>query len=120
MVTRECVEAVLSRVRPLLVAEGGDLDLIDRAVRVGCVVTSILLRAEEPRSAPQPPAAAASPAGLSLDDRLREYEASLIRWALDATHGNKSKAAAMLNVKRSTLGDRIRRCGLDEEKPCSV
>lgn len=121
MVTRECVEALLSRVRPIIVADGGDIELIDNAVRVGCVVASILLRAsEEPRSAPQPPAAAASPAGLSLDDRLREYEASLIRWALDATHGNKSKAAAMLNVKRSTLGDRIRHCGLDEEKPCSV
>jgi len=50
--------------------------------------------------------------GVSLDDRLRAYEAKLIAWALDATHGNKSKAAAMLHVKRSTLGDRIKHCGL--------
>ena len=40
--------------------------------------------------------------------------ASLIRWALRATHGNKSRAAALLQIKRSTLGDRIVRCGLDE------
>ena len=49
---------------------------------------------------------------ISLDDRVREFETGLIRWALDATHGNKSKAAALLRVKRSTLGDRIKRCGL--------
>jgi len=52
------------------------------------------------------------PMPISLDDRVREFEAGLIRWALDATHGNKSKAATLLRVKRSTLGDRIKRCGL--------
>ncbi len=69
-------------------------------------------------AAPAPPFAPA-PAGLmptpiSLDDRVREFEASLIRWALRATHGNKSRAAALLQIKRSTLGDRIVRCGLGE------
>jgi DNA-binding NtrC family response regulator len=51
-------------------------------------------------------------APISLDDRLRELEASLITWALAASRGNKSKAARLLQVKRSTLGDRINRCGL--------
>jgi DNA-binding NtrC family response regulator len=54
------------------------------------------------------------PAPIPLDERVREYEASLIRWALQATHGNKSRAARLLQVKRSTLGDRIARCGLNE------
>ena len=45
--------------------------------------------------------------------RLRELEANLIGWALRVSHGNKSKAAELLQVKRSTLGDRIRHCGLD-------
>jgi DNA-binding NtrC family response regulator len=49
---------------------------------------------------------------ISLDGRLMELEASLIGWALQVTHGNKSKAAALLKIKRSTLGDRINRCGL--------
>jgi DNA-binding NtrC family response regulator len=49
---------------------------------------------------------------LSLDDRLRAVEASLIGWALKETRGNKSKAAQLLRIKRSTLGDRINRCGL--------
>ena len=53
---------------------------------------------------------------ISLDDRLRELEASLISWALDATGGNKSQAARLLQLKRSTLGDRIARCKLDERE----
>ena len=66
-----------------------------------------------------PPPAGMMPAPISLDDRVREFESSLIRWALRATHGNKSRAAALLQIKRSTLGDRIVRCGLEgpaEEK----
>jgi DNA-binding NtrC family response regulator len=53
------------------------------------------------------------PTPIPLDERVREYEANLIRWALRATHGNKSRAAALLQVKRSTLGDRIVRCGIE-------
>ncbi len=70
------------------------------------------------------PSSAATPAPISLDDRVREFEASLIRWALRATHGNKSRAAALLQIKRSTLGDRIVRCGLEapsiDEKPAQA
>jgi DNA-binding NtrC family response regulator len=49
---------------------------------------------------------------ISLDERLRRVEASLIGWALKTSKGNKSKAARLLQIKRSTLGDRINRCGL--------
>ena len=101
-------------------------------VRVGCMSASILFRAgaaqpvvaayppvvhpEAPSSHPPiaiPSAAAAD--GLkpiSLDDRLLEVEANLISWALKASNGNKSKAASLLKIKRSTLGDRFNRCGL--------
>jgi DNA-binding NtrC family response regulator len=51
-------------------------------------------------------------APVSLDDRLKEVEAELIGWALKASDGNKSRAAQLLQIKRSTLGDRINRCGL--------
>jgi DNA-binding NtrC family response regulator len=57
---------------------------------------------------------------ISLDDRLRELEASLISWALDATNGNKSQAARLLQIKRSTLGDRIARCKLDDRETLKV
>jgi DNA-binding NtrC family response regulator len=49
---------------------------------------------------------------VSLDDRLRELETDLISWALHVTAGNKSRAAKLLKIKRSTLGDRMGRCGL--------
>ena len=57
---------------------------------------------------------------ISLDGRLRDLEKSLITWALKASHGNKSRAAELLQIKRSTLGDRIRHCGLEPDKPGKV
>jgi DNA-binding NtrC family response regulator len=54
---------------------------------------------------------------VSLDDRLRELEADLISWALRVTAGNKSRAAKLLSIRRSTLGDRINRCGLKVLQP---
>ncbi|OFW18036.1 MAG: hypothetical protein A3H97_04080 [Acidobacteria bacterium RIFCSPLOWO2_02_FULL_65_29] len=82
-------------------------------MRIGCVSMSILSQA-----AKRPPVAHTLPSSLdeatpiSLDARLQELEASLIGWALKVSNGNKSKAAELLRVKRSTLGDRIERCGL--------
>jgi DNA-binding NtrC family response regulator len=83
-------------------------------VRIGCVAASILFRAgAEPAVSVAAPAAVPQQATpVSLDDRLREVEASLIGWALKVSGGNKSRAAEMLQIKRSTLGDRINRCGL--------
>ena len=69
--------------------------------------------AQAPAPVFSPPAAGMMPAPISLNDRVREFEASLIRWALRVTHGN-NRAAALLQIKRSTLGDRIVRCGLGE------
>jgi transcriptional regulator with GAF, ATPase, and Fis domain len=94
------------------------------AVRVGCVAPSILFRAAAAAplrtlalppdgafaATPRTPSVPARP--ISLDERLMEVEANLISWALTASRGNKSKAADLLQVKRSTLGDRINRCGL--------
>jgi DNA-binding NtrC family response regulator len=49
--------------------------------------------------------------GVPLDEHLRRVEARLITDALVSSRGNKSGAARILGVKRSTLGDRIARCG---------
>jgi DNA-binding NtrC family response regulator len=82
-------------------------------VRVGCVAASVLFGAAKTsfHGAPLPVAA---PQAISLDDRLLQVESNLIGWALKVAEGNKSRAAALLNIKRSTLGDRITRCGLSE------
>ena len=92
------------------------------SVRVGCVAANILFRAGAGQPADAPPVAVApvTPAGdaaISLDDRLRELESNLIRWALRVSHGNKSRAAELLQIKRSTLGDRIKHCGLERQEP---
>jgi sigma-54 specific flagellar transcriptional regulator A len=89
-------------------------------VRAGCMSASILFRAgaappvQAAAIVPSAPGAAIPTAAkpISLDDRLREVEANLISWALKVSGGNKSKAAELLQIKRSTLGDRITRCGV--------
>jgi transcriptional regulator with GAF, ATPase, and Fis domain/Fe-S cluster biogenesis protein NfuA len=79
------------------------------AVVAGCVPATILFH----KVAGPPAPSGGVPSGVSLDDRIREVEANLVGWALRASDGNKSKAAKLLNVKRSTLGDRIKRLGLE-------
>jgi DNA-binding NtrC family response regulator len=96
---------------------------------IGCVAASVLFHRpseasppERPRAGPAPdvgaPERTAPPAppghpwqdaAFSLDDHMRALEAGLIAAALAESRGNKSKAARLLGVKRSTLGDRIAR-----------
>ena len=86
-------------------------------VRVGCVSAGILFRAGSQPSDPafSSPLPTGPSAPVALDDRLRELESNLILWALKVSSGNKSKAAELLQIKRSTLGDSINRCGLGHE-----
>jgi transcriptional regulator with PAS, ATPase and Fis domain len=80
-------------------------------VRLGCVPVSVLFHkyAEDHEPVFE---THAHPSAVSLDDRLREVESNLISWALKVSGGNKSKAAELLNIKRSTLGDRIKKLEL--------
>jgi DNA-binding NtrC family response regulator len=84
-------------------------------VRCGCMPSSILFHADPPDTTPalERVPEGAMPSGgsgiISLDDHLEKVEGSLIDWALAASDGNKSKAAELLLISRSTLGDRIRR-----------
>lgn len=66
-----------------------------------------------------PPCTLQSRARPSLDDRLRDVEAELIRSALRSTGGNKSRAATLLGIKRTTLTDRIERLR-DRLGPCAA
>ena len=81
-------------------------------VRCGCMPASIMFHTQM-QSVPPPLETPSHPAAVSLDTRLQEVESHLITWALKASRGNKSKAAELLQTKRSTLGDRIRKLGLD-------
>ena len=84
-------------------------------IREECLSPELLVAGAPPDDEP---ATSSDSSSISLDDRLRKLEANLIAWALDMTGGNKSKAAALLRVKRSTLTDRIARCGLAQ--PASI
>jgi DNA-binding NtrC family response regulator len=83
-------------------------------VRVGCMAAGMLLATAD-ASTPALPVTA-PPKSISLDDRLKEVESNLIGWALKVADGNKSKAAELLSIKRSTLGDRIARCGITDTR----
>jgi DNA-binding NtrC family response regulator len=91
-------------------------------VRVGCMPPSLLFEAagDGLQAAPSRPPVPPATGRVSLDARLQEVEAHLIGWALEASHGNKSRAAELLRIKRSTLGDRIRRLGLDRPSAAAV
>ena len=80
-------------------------------VRLGCVPVSVLFHkyAEDHEPILE---THANPSAVSLDDRLKDVESNLISWALKVSGGNKSKAAELLNIKRSTLGDRIKKLDL--------
>jgi len=78
-------------------------------VDVGEVTADAAIPATASESSVQPAAITT----ISLDEKLFELERSLLIWALTASRGNKSRAAKLLRVKRSTLGDRIRHCGLE-------
>ncbi len=50
--------------------------------------------------------------GIDLKDYLKSTEADLIRQALDLSNGTVTKAAALLQVGRTTLTEKVRRLGL--------
>ena len=79
----------------------------------GCLAFDMLAQdLDQPVATTLPASLPREATPIALDDRLRELESSLIMWALRMSGGNKSKAAELLKIKRSTLGDRITRCRL--------
>ena len=56
-----------------------------------------------------------------LDERVARFESGIISAALEAASYNRSRAARLLGIKRSTLVDRIRRLGIgmEEEVRCA-
>jgi DNA-binding NtrC family response regulator len=50
----------------------------------------------------------------SLPERVREFEMSIIREALERAHGNQAEAARALGVPRRTLANKVHLFGLLE------
>jgi DNA-binding NtrC family response regulator len=54
---------------------------------------------------------------LDLHGFLREIEARVVRWALDACGGSQSEAARRLGIPRTTLQARLKRLGITPGEP---
>jgi DNA-binding NtrC family response regulator len=85
------------------------------AMVAGCVPASILFHSQRASAAPEPAVLEGS-----LDQRLQTLESQIIVAALRSANGNKSEAARLLKIKRSTLGDRMRKLGLAESQPVNA
>ena len=55
------------------------------------------------------------PDGLDFNMLVSEYENQLIKLALSRTHGNKKAAAKLLRLNRTTLVEKIKKKGLDNQ-----
>ena len=57
--------------------------------------------------------------GVSLKERVNEYEKSLLLAALERTDWNQKKAAELLSVNTTTLSEKLKRFGIRRERPQS-
>jgi DNA-binding NtrC family response regulator len=74
-------------------------------IKRGCLPS----RLQRPAPALRTQSGTTQPAGGGLDQQLRELETLLITRALVENSYNRSRTARALKIKRSTLGDRIKR-----------
>ncbi|MBD3303338.1 MAG: hypothetical protein GF346_12910, partial [Candidatus Eisenbacteria bacterium] len=96
------------------------------AMAEGPILDTSQIPASIPRTGSAPPSAARETAavegspvalrpGETLQDRLVEVEARMIRWGLDAEGWNQSAAARRLGITETMIRNRIKRFGI--EKP---
>ena len=82
-------------------------NLIHRAVALGAMEIGI-----EPFDLEKPEPAPSAFGGLSPGISMGEMEKRLLQMTLEATHGNRSRAAAMLGISLRTVRNKIREYGL--------
>lgn len=108
---QEAMEALIEHDWPGDVAE---LDLI-----VGLAVAKAAAKTISARDLP-PLAWPDQAEGESLDGTYLEVERRLLERALRRSGGNKSEAARMLGLKRTTFLDKLRRHGLEQRAPRDI
>jgi DNA-binding NtrC family response regulator len=90
-------------------------NLIERLVTLsgGCEITqdslpkSLRVASSPTASAPQVP-----PQGLSFRNVVDQFESDLITQALEITHGNKNRAAQLLQMNRTTMLEKMKKKGV--------
>jgi two-component system response regulator HydG len=92
--------------------------VIERAV-ARCAGPRVTVQDLPPLGA-APKTAAAASTGHPLDGTLERVERRVLRRALERAGGNKSEAARLLGVPRTTLLDKLRRNGLEPDESRSA
>jgi DNA-binding NtrC family response regulator len=102
--------------RSVIAAEGAEITAADLCMdevlpspRSESPVAAAAAHAPSPTSAPLPRGALVIPPG---ERNLARVEALLVRAALDETGGQKSKAAELLGINRTTLYNKLRELDL--------
>ena len=73
------------------------------------VIANLLHASSARRHKPFVPVSCAIFSETLIESELFGHERGAFTWALKASRDNKSKAAELLNIKRSTLGDRLKK-----------
>jgi len=111
-VSQEAMRALMAYARPGNVRQLENA--IERAVAFGAGrgqidVDDLPPEIADARLAPSAPGVVLPLEGLQLDALMSTIERDLIRQALERTNNNKGQAASLLNVKRTTLVEKIKR-----------
>ncbi len=94
--------------RLVILGDGGEIGLEDLPREVTAVGGA--------RSGPQVTAPELSAAGLSLRDVVDSFESDLILQALEKSHWNKNQASKLLGLNRTTLVEKIKKKGLEDDR----
>ncbi len=76
------------------------------------IVASDLPKSLQKSAPPRPSAPQIPPQGLSFRDVVDQFESDLIRQALEITHGNKNRAAQLIQMNRTTMLEKMKKKGV--------
>jgi DNA-binding NtrC family response regulator len=79
------------------------------------IVASDLPKSLQVNSSPTPAAPQIPPQGLNFRDVVDQFESDLIRQALEITHGNKNRAAQLIQMNRTTMLEKMKKKGVKFE-----
>jgi DNA-binding NtrC family response regulator len=79
-------------------------------------ISDLPVEIQQAAAPPQVPELAFPDDGLDFDAYVRGIERELIRRSLERTRGNKGRAARLLNLKRTTLVEKLKRLDKTEER----
>ena len=95
--------------------ETGDEQILDDGETLALLETGVIagLQASPPQTAAPAALGALPEAGIDLREHLLAIERSLVQQALDRANGTVAHAARLLNLRRTTLVEKLRKLGIE-------